>query len=139
MRQLLWTICIVLASLCFYKAQAQAQQNSRNWVNIQSNMVGGTNGTLTTTAFSAFNSISPFKYFSLAVAPQITTAAYSVKLQGSNDNIAWSDLVTASSLSIGPSGGVVFQSSAEPVLYLRLSTPTINSGDKITATAVGVP
>ncbi len=138
LRDILWLVAIVSAALCFSKAYAQS--NSRNWVNLSQQMTGGTNSTLTTTAFSAFNSLWPFKYYSLAVSSQITNTVWTVNLDGSNDLISWTTLVTnKSTTNLGGSGGVAFQSSAEPVLYLRLSPTQIGSGNIITATAIGVP
>ncbi len=138
LRDLLWLAGIVTMVFCFSHINAQAQFNSRNWVNIQSSMVGGTVSTMTTTAFSAFNSVTPFKYYSLAVTPQTTTTAYTINLDGSNDQTTWAALATANQ-GLGASGGIVFQSSAEPVLFLRLSATKMGSGDKITVTAVGAP
>jgi hypothetical protein len=133
--QLLSFIILVLVG----GSSASAQTNSRNWVNIQQAMIGGTASSMTSSAFSAFNSVSPFKYYSLAVGLNgVTTSAWTVNLDGSNDGAAWTTLLTNTSV-LSPSGGVVFQSNAQPVLYLRVSSTRLGTGNQITATAVGVP
>lgn len=134
-RTLFGVISLAVAGI----APANAQTNSRNWVNIQQAMVGGTASSMTTTAFSAFNSVSPFKYYSLQVSLNgVTTTPWTVNLDGSNDGAVWTTIATNTS-ALNPSGGIVFQSNAEPALYLRLSSTRLGTGNQITATAVGVP
>jgi hypothetical protein len=135
----LLSILVSLGAVLFCWSNANAQTNSRNWVNINQAMVGGTASSMTSSPFSAFNSVSPFKYYSLAVGINgVTTTPWTVNLDGSNDGAAWTTLLTNTS-ALSPSGGVVFQSNAEPVLYLRVSSPRLGTGNQITATAVGVP
>jgi hypothetical protein len=132
-----YSVLLFLGISFFFLKNVNAQSNSRNWVNIQQQMVGA-QPSMTSAAFSAFNSVSPFKYYSLAVATEVTTTAWSVSLEGSNDQMYWGTIVSNNS-GAHPGGGIEFQSSAQPALYLRVRATTLGSGQKITATAVGVP
>lgn len=134
----IFTLGLVIVSICMSLThRAVAQTNSRGWVNIQQAMVGA-QPSMTSTAFSAFNSVSPFKYFSIQGTKNVTTSAWAVALEGSNDKTVWTTIVSTSS-GADPLGAIAFQPNAAPTLYLRVRATTLGSGQTITATAIGVP
>lgn len=86
---------------------------------------------------SNFNSSAPFKYFSLAVNPTQGSGAWSVALQGSLDNVTWTNIVVNSSVTYS-AGQVVSNVNPVPSLYLRTYASSLAVGTTVTAVGLGV-
>lgn len=89
-----------------------------------------TSSNLTSNVANAFNSITPPKYYSLAVAT--TGAGFLVKLEGSLDNQNWQQLASTNTAS-----GITSVSVPAPMLYIRLRGNPIPANVSVTATAIG--
>jgi hypothetical protein len=125
----LYALLTILLPVCSFAQQS----NTRNWVYLKQ-IMNGAGPTMTGTAVSMFNSIWPMKYFALSADQAQSGTVFDARLEGSMDAINWMPLVVTSSVT-----GVQYQSSAQPVLYLRLRAALLGSGKTITATAIGVP
>jgi len=129
------TLALFALLICFNDSHAQTG-NIRGWAYIKQNMVGN-QPSITSTPVSTFNSVSPFKYYSLAVN-SVGSPSWDVRLEGSNDAVAWTTILLNSSTTHS-AGAPIFQSSAMPALYLRVRAASLTLAGQITATAIGVP
>jgi hypothetical protein len=93
-----------------------AAQNSRDWMYLSQNLVGGS--VLSSPSFSAFNSVTPFKYYSVAVTyASSSDAAWKVSLEGSLDNLNWTQLMTSNNDVTGPGKMSVITSAFSSVIF----------------------
>lgn len=120
-------IFLAFAFLTCFLATAHAQYQTHSFQYLTSTL---TTASPTGSSVSAFNSVDPPKWYSLYV----TTAAtgYVVKLEGSLDNVTFSDIaITNTGL------GMISNVDPKPALYFRVRASTIPANTTITATAIG--
>lgn len=125
----------LLLIFCLFASTAYAQnKNSYSYAYLQDSLTAtGSAGAVA----NNFSSSAPFKYFSLAVAPSAGSGAWSVILQGSLDNLNWTNIVVNSSVT-SSAGIIASNSSPVPALFLRTYANSLANGLTVTATAIGV-
>lgn len=129
-------ISIMALSLCF-AVPGNAQQAAN--VGFQKHNFQYLSAVLTRTTptsnviANAWNSVFPPKFYSMSVTGTLSSA-FTVELQGSLDNLNWSNIAVTNSVI-----GVISNLNPKPMLFFRLLARTLSANTSITATAIGVP
>lgn len=109
-----------------------ASGNTSNYMFLKKNMTGGSTD-LTSDVVSTFNSVAPFKYYTLAVSNTASGTTFDVRLEGSLDKVVWTTVLITNS-----SSGTISNMTPMPFMYLRVRANSLTTAKDITASAVGV-